>query len=185
MIFGIQTHAFEDTVVKENHKKSWSLRSQQISALSCTGMTDPSFLQVVLEKVHQKLPNFVFDPQNVNLHLCSLYVGHRKALLWNRCSTRNFVCILGNMNDLTIPSIWIRRISGRVKYNNLSISLPLLGSHYYHHHTQGWKSATFLVLFCAAFIVWTVQHHFLMLGNHIFDHHNLKLITAWPKVLTL
>ena len=81
------------------------------------------------------------------------------------------------MNDLTIPSIWIRRISGRVKYNYLSISLPLLGSHYYHNHTQGWKSATFLVLFCAAFIVWTVQHHFLMLGNHIFDHHNLKLIT--------
>ena len=24
-----------------------------------------------------------------------------------------------------------------------------------------------------------------MLGNHIFDDHNLKLITAWPKVLTL
>ena len=60
MIFGFQTHAFEDTVVKENHKKSWSLRSQQISALSCTGMTDPSFLKVVLEKVPQNLPNSIF-----------------------------------------------------------------------------------------------------------------------------
>ena len=180
MIFGFQTHAFEDTVVKENHKKSWSLRSQQISALSCTGMTDPSFLQVVLGKVHRKVARFCLCP---GTFCTSVHYVSQEGTALKSWQHQEFYKNFRKDDDLRIPSIYTRRIWGRLNYNHLPSSLPLLCSHHHHYHTQGWKFANFLVLFCAAFenitiqIVWTVQHHFLLLGNHIFENHNLKLIT--------